>query len=79
MDGAGEALQFFMDRGDTIIIFSVVPEKAVRDWMDYFDLPYHEITNKKPLADVYLDDKGLRFTSWQQALTDIVSLDGTKP
>lgn len=29
------------------------------------------VTNRKPAAIAYIDDRGIRFTSWDQALTDL--------
>jgi hypothetical protein len=73
ISGAKEALQFFRERGDRIIIHSVWGdrERIIREWMNYYLIPFDEITNIKPDADVYLDDRGLRFENWEQALVDL--------
>ena len=39
--------------------------------MHAFGLPYHEIV-AKPLATVYLDNRGLHFEKWQSAYADII-------
>lgn len=68
INGAKEALEFFKKRGDTIIIHSVWGDKpkAISDFMVYYGLPFDSITNIKPNADVYLDDKAVRFTNWEE-------------
>lgn len=75
MPGAVAAMQE-LAKTHTLIIHTIwanSPEKtkAIADWLTYFKIPYQRITNQKPEADVYLDDKGLHFTSWEKALTDI--------
>lgn len=42
--------------------------KHVEDWLAYFDFPPLAVHVYKPDADVYLDDKGLRFLDWKHAL-----------
>ena len=66
IEGAQAALQSFAARGDIIIIHSVWgdQQKAIGDWMKYYEIPYDQITHIKPQADVYLDDKAIRFTRW---------------
>lgn len=47
---------------------------AVHKWLEGHNASYHEITAVKPIADIYLDNKGLRFTDWETALKDIKSI-----
>lgn len=79
--GAITVLNRLKDAGHQIIIFTarnVQDErvyKAVADWLDYFKIPYHGITNiKKTEFDVYIDNRALHYTSWQQVDTDINKL-----
>ena len=44
--------------------------KAVADWLDYYSFPYLEIV-EKPLADVYIDDRGLHHWSWPSTLAEV--------
>ena len=65
--GAQETLSRFKEEGHTIIVHSVRgddPRHVIKDWMDFYKVPYDSITNIKPQADFYIDDKGLRFRSW---------------
>lgn len=70
IEGAKEKIRAFKTAGHEIIIHTVRGNDAgahhVADWMDYFGIPYDRITDKKPVADIYLDDKAVRFTSWKE-------------
>lgn len=73
--GAKDAMEE-LHHGNTIIIFTVWATsadkvKAISDWLHYFGIPYDRITAHKPAADVYLDNKAVRFSNWTQALEDI--------
>ena len=35
------------------------------EWLEKYEIPYDEIYFGKPNADVYIDDKGLKFESWK--------------
>jgi hypothetical protein len=52
------------ERRHKIIIYSVKPPDIIEDWLNFFEIPFDRITNMKPTADIYIDDKGLRFHSW---------------
>jgi len=68
--GTEEALDFFKRRGWTIIVHSVWGDKAeiISKYMDYYNLPYDEITNVKPKADYYIDDNAIRFDTWDSVI-----------
>lgn len=73
--GAKEALEE-LSKDNEIVIFTVRATdnrtaKVVEDWMDYFEIPYHSITNVKINADVYIDDKAIHFTSWTQTMLEL--------
>lgn len=38
--------------------------KITLDWLERHDVPYDEIYFGKPNAEIYIDDRGLRFSSW---------------
>lgn len=70
--GSQEALDDLHDAGHKIIIHTVRGiSKAVMDWLEYYDIPYDEITNIKPKADWYIDDKSLHFESWEQVMNKL--------
>ena len=74
--GAAEALRGLTMAGHTVIIFSMKGDKPhlIQDWMRYYEIPYNHVTRVKPDADVYIDDKAIRFISWTQVLHDISDL-----
>ena len=57
--------------GHKIIIFSVKPPDIIEDWLHYYEIPFDRITMQKPIADLYLDDKAVRFSSWDIFLRTI--------
>lgn len=74
IEGAKSALAK-LARRNTIIIFSVWGDSpAMKEWLDFYQIKYHKITNVKPMADIYLDDKALRFSNWYDSLVEIGSL-----
>jgi hypothetical protein len=74
LDGARDAILSFY--GHEIIIHTCWAQTesgkaAVEKWLEYWRFPAIEVTAMKPRADVYLDNKAIRFENWEQALTDI--------
>lgn len=87
--GAREALEQFRSIGARIVIHTcrarpteVIDGKLwedgtehVADWLNYFDIPFDEITSVKPVADAYLDDKAVAFDGdWEQAAMEAMAL-----
>jgi hypothetical protein len=78
MPGAVEACHRLIANGNHLIVCTANhlspahPGQAARlgnhieQWLHYWKFPVElmPVTNVKPLADVYVDDKGLAFTSW---------------
>ena len=54
--------------GHKIIIYSCKPPEVIEPWMRNHDIPFDRITTMKPNADIYIDDKGFRFQSWNLTL-----------
>ncbi len=48
--------------------------KITLDWLEKYNIPYDEIFFGKQNADVYIDDRALRFESWENINTDSLSL-----
>lgn len=73
--GAAQALQSFIDAGYRIVVFtsrasSPAARAAVMEWLDRYDIPYHDVTNIKVAAILYIDDRALHFDNWNQILRD---------
>lgn len=75
-DGAQHALQELIDKGYRVVVFTAradTKEHAVhvREWLDYYDVPYHDVTALKVPALVYIDDRAIRFETWPQTLEQL--------
>jgi len=69
--GALYAIQSLANKGYKVVIFTARDDlKAVKDWFRqyYTEEGIPEITNKKPKAIAYIDDRGIRFTNWTDIL-----------
>jgi len=73
LPGAKESLKRYREAGYAVIVHSVrggQPEH-IAEFMDYYGLTYDTITNIKPNADYYIDDKAIRFSNWDDVNTII--------
>lgn len=43
----------------------------VQKWLEYYGFGDMPVTNRKPVADCYLDDRAVHFSSWESALINI--------
>ena len=88
IEGTKKALEI-LSKKYTLIIYTCKanPERPlvngktgtelIWDWLEKYDLKQYisEVTNKKPRALFYIDDKGIRFTAWELALQEIELLE----
>ena len=72
--GAVEAVLALHERYDIVISTCRQDLDAIREWMiEHFGLRFL-VTNEKPIAHLYLDDRGLHFDGdWDAASTAIVA------
>ena len=84
--GAREYLRRLADEGWVIIVYTTrVEETAVKEYLIEHRIPFNYINfnpenieqecgSKKPLATVYLDDRGVRFNGdWALAYDEIIN------
>jgi hypothetical protein len=76
IEGTKETMDLLREEGAYIIIFSVwangdLNQRAIETWLNYFEIPYDYITNVKPKADYYIDDRAIRFTNWKDVYDQI--------
>jgi len=87
MEGAAASLKKLEDHGCQIVIYSTRAEgkyingwwqEGQRDdmieWLDYYHIPYHEVAGGKPMAHVYIDDRGLRFEDWRSTMKQLFKM-----
>ncbi len=46
--------------------------KVTLEWLDKYDIEYDEIYFGKPNAEVYIDDRAVRFSSWELISDDLL-------
>jgi hypothetical protein len=82
IEGSIEAIKWFHSQGLDIVLFTakVKPdrplvqgktgEELIWEWLAKYKISSYikEITCEKPRAIVYIDDRGIRFESWEQTL-----------
>jgi hypothetical protein len=87
IEGTEFALKYLSERYE-LVIFSCKsnPERPlienksgtelIWDWLEKWDFKKYisDVVWGKPLATVYIDDKGLRFSNWPQTLKDLNSI-----
>lgn len=76
---ATEAMTLLRSRGYVLIVHTLwattpAGRKACEDWLKYWHVPFDEVTNIKPKADAYIDDKAIKFVDWKQAIKEIGEL-----
>lgn len=74
--GAVKAVRDLKSMGNQIIIFTVRGDsKHVRDWLQYYNVPFDSVTNVKPPADVFIDDRAVGFRGdWEATMKDVFEL-----
>lgn len=71
--GALQAMEDLYDQGHRIIIYTVRAatkqgKEVVEEWLDHFGIDFHDITAVKPNADMFIDDRAVRFETWEQVM-----------
>ena len=70
MPGARDALIQLSVKYRIVVFTARHDLEAVRDWMhdQRLDHLIADVTNRKPVAVAYLDDRAVKFINWEQAL-----------
>lgn len=72
-DGAQAAMVELADASHTLIVHTCRTGDYIGAWLDYWKIPYDRVTNEKPTADVYLDDRALRHRDWQSTMAALAA------
>lgn len=55
-----------------IVLTSQVNHGYIRKWLQFYGFPPLEVTNVKPVADVYIDDRAVRFEgNWRETMAEV--------
>ncbi|MDD5219993.1 MAG: hypothetical protein PHV11_05485 [Candidatus Bipolaricaulis sp.] len=68
MEGAVKVINYMSRNGaDFYVLTSRDDDKLldIRLWMEKHGFPPMEVTNKKKHASLYIDDRAVRFTNWE--------------
>lgn len=73
MNGVEEALQKLIDKGYILKILSTRSPEKIQEYLDKHNLAKYisGVYNTKIRAKIYLDDRGVHFSGWEQAIKDI--------
>lgn len=74
MPGALDAVRKLSKRFTLVVQTSRKNLPDVVLWLEKHGFPDLHVTNEKPPALVYVDDRGLRFASWEQTIADVATL-----
>lgn len=66
MEGAVESVKLLQSLGHEVLVLTSNPQpNNVHSWLEKYKFPHMKITNIKEPAQVYIDDRAIRFTNWQ--------------
>lgn len=77
MEGAVEAMRQLEQEGWKLVVHTIWPESGhgtIEKWLEYYKVPYHEVTNIKPNAAAYIDDRAIHHTRWSRTLVEVNAL-----
>ena len=72
--GAREALNLLKEKGFILIIYSArtwAEYEMTENWLKENKVPYDQIILGKPQGDYWIDDRAIRFRSWEKVINEI--------
>lgn len=76
--GAPAAVQLLAEKYQLVISTCRADIPAIWTWLDFYGMAHFitDVTNAKPIAHLYVDDRGLRFEGrWDTSMVAIRELD----
>ena len=71
VSGAIDAMKILREKGYKLIISTARKDLiAVEEWLEKYDISGVEVTNLKPKAVAYIDDRSIKFISWEDTLNN---------
>jgi len=77
IDGAREALEKLRDAGHTIVVYTArgwAEYRVAEQWLKDHDIPFDGLHMGKPIGDVWIDDRAVRFSNWRDVLAQLEAL-----
>lgn len=71
IEGARQALHQLRAAGHTVVIYTARAwgeYRVARRWLEEHGFEYDGLHMGKPVANVWIDDRAIRFTNWQDVL-----------
>ena len=75
---AKDSLARIVEAGHHVMIHSCNNSKVIRDWLEYYGIPFHSIWGESPLdkghkpkADFYIDDRAIHHVNWEQTIAQL--------
>jgi hypothetical protein len=71
IEGSIEAINYLYERGHTIIIYSArtwMEYEMSMNWLKTNNVKFHQLILGKPIGDVWIDDRAIRFNSWENVM-----------
>ena len=72
--GAREALHRLRAAGHTVVVYTArswSEYRVAKKWLDDHGFEYDGLHMGKPVADVWIDDRAIRFTNWTDVLPQL--------
>jgi hypothetical protein len=86
IEGALSAVTYLQLKGLNVVVQTARQDlDAVRDWLFQHGFPEMRVTNEKPIALAYIDDRGITFQGdWRPVLATVEAMllafeSGTRP
>ena len=74
VSGVREALKLLRSQGHTVLVYtsrSWAEYRMTADWLQRHSIEYDALIMGKPIYDVWVDDRAIRFQGWESLPTQI--------
>lgn len=75
-EGAVESINKLYEEGHTLIIYSArswMEYEMTVDWLQKHGVKYHQLVMGKPIGDVWIDDRAIRYTGWNEVMDTLTN------